>query len=122
MQRATDLNAYSKHPRIMKSYQEKNGYKISISFALHSGRAIECAIGSEYKVDALYLSAETQVALRLDQLCDEYDREIILSGDLHSQLSDRARKFTRKIDCVTMTESRGAKKVSFPDYDLIFIL
>ena len=64
--------AYSKHPRINKSFQDK--YTISISFALHVGRAIECAIGSEFKVDALFLSAETQVALRLDQLCDEYDR------------------------------------------------
>jgi len=57
LQRASDLMAYSKHPRINKSFQDK--YTISISFALHVGRAIECAIGSEFKVDALFLSAET---------------------------------------------------------------
>ena len=111
MQRASDLMAYSKHPRIQKSYQT-SGYQISISFALHVGRAIECAIGSEFKVDALYLSAETQVALRLDQLCDEYDRQIILSGDLVQLLSEKAKQFTRRIDCVQMEESRGMKKVS----------
>ena len=53
------MMAYSKHPRINKSFQDK--YNISISFALHMGRSIECAIGSEFKVDALYLSAETLV-------------------------------------------------------------
>jgi hypothetical protein len=64
--------AYSKHPRIVKSFQDR--YSINISFALHAGRAIEGAIGSEFKVDALYLSQETMVVMRLDQISDEYDR------------------------------------------------
>ena len=57
LQRASDLMAYSRHPRIQKTFQDK--YVISMSFALHVGRAIEGAIGSEFKVDALYLSADT---------------------------------------------------------------
>lgn len=108
--------AYSKHPRINKSFQDK--YNISISFALHAGRAIECAIGSEFKVDALYLSSESQVTLKLDQLAEEYDRQIILSGDLYNMISDKAKKFTRRIDCVSMEESRGNKKVSH--YSILF--
>ena len=63
--------AYSRHPRIMKTFQDR--YNISISFSLHVGRAIEGAIGSEFKVDALYLSADTQICLKIDQLCDTYD-------------------------------------------------
>jgi len=54
LQRASDLMAYSRHPRINKTFQDR--YQISISFSLHVGRAIEGAIGSEFKVDALYLS------------------------------------------------------------------
>ena len=72
LQRAYDLMAYSRHPRIQKTFQDR--YQISMSFALHIGRAIEGAIGSEFKVDALYLSSDTQIALRIDQLCDTYDR------------------------------------------------
>ena len=64
--------AYSRHPRIKQTFKEH--YQISMSFALHIGRAIEGAIGSEFKVDALYLSSDTQIALRIDQLCDTYDR------------------------------------------------
>ena len=55
----------------MKTFQDR--YNISISFSLHVGRAIEGAIGSEFKVDALYLSADTQICLKIDQLCDTYD-------------------------------------------------
>ena len=64
LQRAQDLMAYSRHPKIKQFLGDK--YNISISFALHVGRAIESTIGSEYKVDALYLSTDTQIALRVD--------------------------------------------------------
>lgn len=79
------MMAYKNHPRINKTFLDK--YNISISFALHVGRAIEGAIGSEFKVDALYLSADTQISLRIDQLCDTYDRQILLSGAFHGMLS-----------------------------------
>lgn len=100
--------AYSRHPRIQKTFQDK--YIISVSFALHVGRAIEGAIGSEFKVDALYLSSDTQIALRIDQLCDTYDRQILLSGDFHKMLSEKGKTFCRKIDQVCMEESKGQKK------------
>ena len=51
------------------------------------GRAIEGTIGSEFKVDALYLSADTQISLRVDKLCDSYDREIIMTGDFYRMVS-----------------------------------
>ena len=57
LQRDQSLLAYSKHPRIMNRFQDK--YSINISFSLHVGRSIEGTIGSEFKVDALYLSADT---------------------------------------------------------------
>lgn len=83
---------------------------ISMSFALHVGRAIEGAIGSEFKVDALYLSADSQIVLRIDQLCDTYDRQILLSGEFYRMISAKGRSFCRKIDQVCMDESKGQKK------------
>lgn len=105
LQRDQSLIAYSKHPKIMKTFQDK--YQISISFSLHVGRAIEGAIGSEFKVDALYLSADTQIALRIDKLCDTYDRQVLLSGDFYRMVSERGKSFCRKIDQVCMTETKG---------------
>jgi hypothetical protein len=53
------------------------------------------------------------VALRIDQLCEVYDRNILLSGDIQEMLSDRGRSFTRKIDTVIMDESRKQKRDVF---------
>ena len=59
LQRANDLNAYSRHPRIQHTFGAN--YQIRISFAMHAGKAIEGSIGSEQKVDALYLSTDAQI-------------------------------------------------------------
>lgn len=59
-----------------------------MSFGLHIGSAIEGAVGSEFKIDALYLSSDQQITLRIDELCEVYDRMVLISGDLQSVLSD----------------------------------
>ena len=73
------------------------------------GKAIEGTIGSEFKVDALYLSADTQISLRVDKLCDTYDREIIMTGDFYRMVSQKGKSFCRKIDQVCMNETRNEK-------------
>lgn len=77
---------------------------------MHVGRSIEGAIGSEFKVDALYLSADNQIGLRIDQLCDTYDRQVLMSGEFVRMLSDKGKTFARKIDQVCMEESKQAMK------------
>jgi hypothetical protein len=54
--RAQDLQAYSRHPKISHKFGEK--YCIKMSFSLHTGKACEGPIGSEFKVDAIYISKE----------------------------------------------------------------
>jgi hypothetical protein len=80
------LQAYSKHPKIQLKFHEK--YNIKISFALHTGKAVQGPCGSEYKVDAVYLSTEMQVGMRIDLLCEVYNRMILVSGDLYQLLSN----------------------------------
>lgn len=48
-----------------------------MSFSLHTGKACEGPIGSEFKVDAIYISKEIQIGSRIDSLCDVYNREIL---------------------------------------------
>jgi len=76
-----------------------------MSFSLHTGKACEGPIGSEFKVDAIYVSKDVQVGTRIDQLCDLYNREILLTNDLYMMLSERAKELTRKIETITMNES-----------------
>ena len=60
----------------------------------------------------MYLSPELQVALRIDHLCEVYERMILLTGDLYRLLSEQGRTFCRKIDSVTMNETPNTHKVS----------
>lgn len=71
---------------------------------MHTGKAFEGPIGSEFKVDAVYLSKELQVALRVDELCDVYNKEILLTNELYLMLSDKAKMITRKIESIVMKE------------------
>ena len=83
-----------------------------MSFSLHTGKACEGPIGSEFKVDAIYISKEIQIGARIDQLCDLYNREILLTNDLFMMLSERAKELTRKIETITMNESPKSAIVS----------
>ncbi len=57
------LVAYSRDKRIL---QRMPNYKVKMGFGLHSGWAIEGAIGSEFKIDASYLSPNVNMASRLE--------------------------------------------------------
>jgi class 3 adenylate cyclase len=63
------LNIYSN-----EVVQEEFGSTTSpyITFGLHMGYTIEGTIGSDFKIDACYLSANVEVAYRIEELCDYY--------------------------------------------------
>ena len=58
----TPLLAYSRHEELLKRMP---GYKLQLGFGLHCGWAIEGAIGSQFKIDASYLSPNVNLASRL---------------------------------------------------------
>ena len=58
--REPDLQTYSGHPKIQPKF-EKN-YKTELSFGIHVGMSIEGSIGTDMKVDPLYISPDTQIA------------------------------------------------------------
>ncbi len=52
-----------------------------MGFGLHIGWAIEGAIGSEFKIDASYLSPNVNLASRLEAACKQYGVPILVSGE-----------------------------------------
>jgi class 3 adenylate cyclase len=54
-----------------------------MGFGLHVGWAIEGAIGSEFKIDASYLSPNVNMASRLEAATKQFGVQILISGDLH---------------------------------------
>ncbi len=83
-------------PRVVKIAQVKMG------FGLHIGWAIEGAIGSNFKIDASYLSPNVNMASRLEAATKQFGTSILLSEDFVAMLSPRVRARVRQIDRVTV--------------------
>jgi len=63
------------------------GYEVKMGFGLHQGWAIEGAIGTQFKIDASYLSPNVNMASRLEEMTKAYDVPILISGQLYDNLS-----------------------------------
>ncbi|KXZ49182.1 hypothetical protein GPECTOR_22g772 [Gonium pectorale] len=81
------------------------GFRIAMGFGLHVGWAIEGAIGSEYKIDASYLSPNVNMASRLEAATKQFGVVLLLSEDFVECLSNGLRDKVRQIDCVTVKGS-----------------
>lgn len=54
-------------------------YKVRIGYGLHIGWSIEGAIGSEYKIDASYLSPNVKMSERLEGTTKAYGVPLLIS-------------------------------------------
>jgi class 3 adenylate cyclase len=62
-------------------------FSVSMGFGLHIGWAIEGAIGSEYKIDASYLSPNVNMASRLEAATKQFGVDFLISEDLYDVLT-----------------------------------
>jgi len=93
-----------------------DGFRVSMGFGLHIGWAIEGAIGSEYKIDASYLSPNVNMASRLEAATKQFGCSILMSDDFAMMLSPGVRKLCRPIDVITVKGSN--KPVTLYTYDI----
>ena len=84
-----------------------------MGFGLHVGWAIEGAIGSEYKIDASYLSPNVNMASRLEAATKQFGTTLLMSEDFVCMLSPFVRRRVRQIDCVTVKVYSCCTKQSF---------
>ena len=102
----------SSDPKILKYHmntalnQRMPNYCVKMGFGLHVGWAIEGAIGSEFKVDASYLSPNVNLASRLEAATKQFGVPILLSGYVHLLLSSQTKRYMREIDCVMVKGSK----------------
>lgn len=80
-------------------------YKVKMGFGLHTGWAIEGAIGSYFKVDASYLSPNVNMASRLEAATKQYGVPLLVSGAFYSVLTKEVQELCREIDRVTVKGS-----------------
>jgi len=98
------LAEYRKHPAFLARFPN---YRVSMGFGLHFGFAIEGAIGSEFKIDASYLSPNVNMAARLESASAQFGVQMLISHFLIDKCSPELRKMTRQIDTVFV---KGSKK------------
>lgn len=87
--RAADLLQYARHPKIIQYFKDvPEGYKTEVTFGLHTGTTIEGSIGTEMKVDPLYISSDMMVTKRIESLNEHYGTKCLISGEFYDLLSN----------------------------------
>ncbi len=112
--RSPALNEYRSNPKIL---QFMSDYKVTLNFGLHAGWAIEGAIGSEFKIDATYLSQDAAMVNLIEAWNKEYGTKLLCSGSFVNKLSWGMKQKLRKIDCVTLPRSRDVTELYTLDLD-----
>ena len=75
------------------------------------GWAVEGAVGSEYKIDATYLSPHVNMASRMMSACKQYGVTLLMSQAVEELLSKPARAVMRHLDTVYVKGSNVAQRV-----------
>jgi hypothetical protein len=86
-------------------------FSVDMIFGMDAGWAVEGAVGSEYKIDATYLSPHVNMASRMMSACKQYGVTILLSEAVQELMSDVARTKLRNIDRVTVKGSTRIQKI-----------
>jgi len=103
--RSAVLATYQKHP----GFQQRLGTRcrVNLTFSLHFGWAIEGALGTEFKIDASYLSPHVSVAENVEEATVAYGVNILVTEALHELCTPTMAEKCRRIDCVKVM---GANK------------
>jgi len=108
------LAVYRDHPGLLQSLPK---YRVEMGFGLHCGWAIEGAIGSEFKIDASYLSPNVNVASRLEAATKQFGVWILISHFMFNLCSQEMAMICRLIDHVTVKGSKQPIRLYTIDLD-----
>ena len=92
---------------------------IKIGFGIHLGWSIEGAIGSNFKIDASYLSPNCNMANTCEEKTKMYGVDLVMTDKFVENLSDEAQKNTRILDiCYEEDEPIGFYTIDFDRSEL----
>ena len=109
------LASYRNHPKIL---QFESNFKIELNIGLHIGWAIEGIIGSEFKIDAAYISADVSNTHQICSLNEELGTNILCSEAYNLSLSNEMAEEWRLVDSVKLNSTKHNIKI----YSLDMIL
>jgi hypothetical protein len=103
LHRDRSMNAWKNDFRLSAGV---HAYNVDIIYGMDAGWAVEGAVGSEYKIDATYLSPHVNMASRMMSAARQYDVTILLSKAVEELLSRPCRKKLRHLDTVYVKGSK----------------
>lgn len=86
-------------------------FTVSVIYGMDAGWAVEGAVGSEYKIDATYLSPHVNMASRMMSATKQYNVTILLSQAVEELLSKPARSKLRHLDTVFVKGSSVEQRI-----------
>eukprot|EP00594_Rhizosolenia_setigera_P021190 CAMPEP_0178980276 /NCGR_PEP_ID=MMETSP0789-20121207/26395_1 /TAXON_ID=3005 /ORGANISM="Rhizosolenia setigera, Strain CCMP 1694" /LENGTH=1092 /DNA_ID=CAMNT_0020670649 /DNA_START=112 /DNA_END=3388 /DNA_ORIENTATION=+ len=86
-------------------------FSVDLIFGMDVGWAVEGAVGSEYKIDATYLSPHVNMASRMMTATKQYGIYLLISQAVENLLSENARSKFRHVDTVTVKGSNLQQKI-----------
>jgi len=110
------LAVYREHPGLL---QRVPNFRVQMGFGLHCGWAIEGAIGSEFKIDASYLSPNVNVATRLEAAAGQFSVWLLMSHFIVELYNSEMASKCRLIDHVTVKGSRIPLRLYTLDLDAL---
>ena len=102
------IAAINKSKKIAKyrEYKELNNrlpnYSVKMGFGMHAGWAIEGAIGSEYKIDATYVSPTVNLSMDLEEGTKIYGVPLIISHYYYDLFSKEVQQKMRPLDKIVV--------------------
>lgn len=115
LHRSPLLAVYRGHPRLQMKLREN--CRVNLTFGLHRGWAIEGAVGSEFKIDASYLSPNVSVTQSLERATEHYGVSIIVAQSVLKSCSRQMKEKCRLIDNVIITGSVKPMELYCVDMD-----
>lgn len=109
------LARYRKHPGFQQALGSQ--CRVNLSFGLHSGWAIEGGVGTEFKIDASYLSPNVSITASLEHATRIYDVNIVISEAVIQQCSQVLAQKCRLIDKVIIKGSLEPLELYVLDLD-----
>eukprot|EP00397_Hematodinium_sp_SG-2012_P007564 GEMP01007611.1.p1 GENE.GEMP01007611.1~~GEMP01007611.1.p1 ORF type:complete len:704 (+),score=119.08 GEMP01007611.1:952-3063(+) len=100
LRRASDVLVYTRHPKIIPKFGMD--FHVSMGCGIHVGWAIEGPVGSEYKIDATYLSPHVNLPCRLQSATRMYGIDTLFSRAFHQTLSPNIQERCRQVDVVKL--------------------
>jgi len=110
------LATYREHPGLQQRLGER--CRVNVTSGLHFGWAIEGAVGSEFKIDASYLSPNVSLSEGIERATEIYNVNILVSEAVKNMCTPGIAAALRLIDRVIMTGSPDPFDLYVLDLDI----